>query len=281
MVDLGNGSLRQLVVWTDEQAHGVDEQTDGIGGIEAESLVRDDGHLGHLFHEILGDEGDDGIGTDEDGHLFLGGTGCQQFADGILEPLEHLRLIILSRQKFDAHETLVSTLVRYLLHHVGVCSPQLTGLCLVDLLQRQVFEVGSLFEEGIIEGDDATLGTKVRVEATCIHLSVIKLTFDVVEQAPVTGTPTVDALFHIAYDEVLAALMTHRLVEEHTEVLPLYGGGVLELVDHHMFQLGTDLLKDERRVAVADEGMEQLLGVAQQEAVRILVQFMHLLFDAT
>ena len=140
--------------------------------------------------------------------------------------------------------------------------------------------MGSLFEEGVIEGDDATLGTKVRVEATCIHLSVIKLTFDVVEQAPVTGTPTVDALFHIAHDEVLAALMTHCLVEEHTEVLPLYGGGVLELIDHHMFQLGTDLLKDERRVAVADEGMEQLLGVAQQEAVRILVQFMHLLFDA-
>ena len=134
MVDLGNGSLRQLVVWTDEQAHGVDEQTDGIGGIESECLVGNDSHLGHLFHEILGDEGDDGIGTDEDGHLLLGGTGCQQFADGILEPLEHLRLIILSRQKFDAHETLVSTLVRYLLHHVGVCSPQLTGLCLVDLL---------------------------------------------------------------------------------------------------------------------------------------------------
>ena len=84
VVDLGNGSLRQLVVWTDEQAHSVDEQTDGIGGIEAESLVGNDSHLGHLFHEILGDERDDGIGTDEDGHLLLGGTGFQQFADGLL-----------------------------------------------------------------------------------------------------------------------------------------------------------------------------------------------------
>ena len=97
VVDLGNGSLSQLVVRTNEQAHGVDEQTDGIGGIEAEGLVGDDGHLRHLFHEILGDEGDDGIGTNEDGHLFLGGTGCQQFADGLLESLEHLCLIILGR----------------------------------------------------------------------------------------------------------------------------------------------------------------------------------------
>ena len=71
--------------------------------------------------------------------------------------MEHLRLIILSRQKFDTHEALVSTLVRYLLHHIGVSSFQLIGLCLVDLLQRQVFEAGGLFEEGVIEGDDATL----------------------------------------------------------------------------------------------------------------------------
>ena len=157
VVDLGNGSLRQLVVGMDEQAHGVDEQTDGVGGIEAESLVGDDGHLGHLFHEILGDEGDDGIGTDKDGHLFLGGTGCQQFADGLLEPMEHLCLIILGRQEFYAHKPLVSSVVRYLLHHIGVSSFQLIGLCLVDLLQRQVFEAGGLFEEGVIEGDDATL----------------------------------------------------------------------------------------------------------------------------
>ena len=40
--------------------------------------------------------------------------------------------------------------------------------------------------------------------------------------------------------------MAHGLVEEHTEVLPLYGGGVLELIDHHMLQLGPDLLEDER-----------------------------------
>ena len=74
--------------------------------------------------------------------------------------------------------------------------------------------------------------------------------------------------------------MAHRLVEEHAEVLPLYGGGVLKLINHHMLQLGTDLLENERRVAVADEGVKQLLGVAEEEAVGVLVQFVYLLFDA-
>ena len=75
--------------------------------------------------------------------------------------------------------------------------------------------------------------------------------------------------------------MAHRLVEQHAEVLPLNGGGILELVDHHVLQLGADLLEDEGRVAVADQGVEQLLGVAEQKSVGIGIQFVDLLFDAT
>ena len=40
--------------------------------------------------------------------------------------------------------------------------------------------------------------------------------------------------------------MAHALLQQHLEVLPLYGGGVLELINHHMFQLRTNLLKDKR-----------------------------------
>ena len=39
--------------------------------------------------------------------------------------------------------------------------------------------------------------------------------------------------------------MTHGLLQQYAEVLPLYGGGVLELVDHHMLKLCADLLEDE------------------------------------
>ena len=74
--------------------------------------------------------------------------------------------------------------------------------------------------------------------------------------------------------------MAHGLLQQHTEVLPLDGRGILKLIDHHVLQLGADLLEDEGRVALANECVQQLLGVAQQEAVGILVQFMYLLLDA-
>ena len=75
--------------------------------------------------------------------------------------------------------------------------------------------------------------------------------------------------------------MTHRLVQENLEVLPLYGGGILKLVDHHLFKLGPDLLEDKWRVATVDECMKQVLCITQQETVGLLVELAYLLFDAT
>ena len=74
--------------------------------------------------------------------------------------------------------------------------------------------------------------------------------------------------------------MAHGLGQQNAEVLPLHGAGILELVDHDVLELGTDLLEDKGRVALADEGVEQLLGVAEQEAVGIGIERAHLLFDA-
>ena len=74
----------------------------------------------------------------------------------------------------------------------------------------------------------------------------MKLLFDIIQQAPVTGTPAIDALFDVANDKVRASFVTHRLVEQHAEVLPLNGTCVLELVNHHVFQLGTYFFKDKR-----------------------------------
>ena len=132
VVGLGDGGLRQLVVGTDEEPHGADEQTDGVGGVETEGLVGDDGHLGHLLHEILGDEGDDAIGAHEDGYLLQGGTGGQEFADGRRQVLEDLRLVVVGREEVDADEALVGAVCRDLLDDVGVGPFELGGLGLVD-----------------------------------------------------------------------------------------------------------------------------------------------------
>ena len=80
-----------------------------------------------------------------------------------------------------------------------------------------------------------------------------ELLLNTVEQAPVAGTPAVDALLDVAYNEVLRIAVAHGLLQQHLEILPLDGGGVLELVNHDVLQLGADLFKDEGRVAVVDE----------------------------
>ena len=74
--------------------------------------------------------------------------------------------------------------------------------------------------------------------------------------------------------------MAHGLVEQHLEVLPLHGAGVLELVDHDVLQLSANLLEDEGRVAAVDECVQQLLRVAEQKSVGLVVELAHLLLDA-
>ena len=74
--------------------------------------------------------------------------------------------------------------------------------------------------------------------------------------------------------------MAHALVEQHLEVHPLHGAGVLELVNHDVFQMAAHLLENERRIAFADEPVQQVLGVAEQEPVGLVVQVPHLVFDA-
>ena len=47
-----------------------------------------------------------------------------------------------------------------------------------------------------------------------------------------------------------------------------------------MRQLGSRLLEDEGAVGVVYQPVEQLLGVAQKEAVGVVVELSHLLLDA-
>ena len=47
-----------------------------------------------------------------------------------------------------------------------------------------------------------------------------------------------------------------------------------------MLQLGSYLLEDKRRVAVLDKGVQQLLGVAKQEAIGLFVHVAYFSFYA-
>ena len=102
---LHNGSLRELVVGVGEQAQGLYKQTDGVGGIEAESFVGDNSHLGHLLHEVAGNGWDILIDAHEDSYLLLGNALGTKRGDGFGNLFERGRLVIIGRQQADADQS--------------------------------------------------------------------------------------------------------------------------------------------------------------------------------
>ena len=223
--------------------------------VQSERFIRHDLHLRHLLQEILGNHRYLVVYTYQDGDLSLGYASFRQFADGVCHLLEGNHLIVFCRQKCHANFSCSLAPFRNLLHHVGIGSLQLFRLFGIQFLLLLILYLCRMTEEVVVEGDDVPLRTVVLLQGDRLYLLLTELLFDVIQQPPVTRTPTVDALFYITHDEVRTAFVTHRLVEEHTEVLPLHRTGILELIDHHVLQLGTDLLKDKGGVAALDQGM--------------------------
>ena len=73
--------------------------------------------------------------------------------------------------------------------------------------------------------------------------------------------------------------MAHAFLQQYLEILPLDGTGILELVYHDMLQLGANLFKNERRVAVLDEFVQELLRIAKEESVCLAVHLPYFPFD--
>ena len=94
---------------------------------------------------------------------------------------------------------------------------------------------------------------------------------DIVEQSPIAGSPSVDALFYVTYDKVAGIFSTHGFFEQHFKVLPLYCTGILKLVNHYMVELSANLFKDEWRITILYQWIEQGLSIAQKETVCLSV----------
>ena len=277
---LHDGGLGELVVGVYQEAQGTDDEADSTRGVEAEGFVGDDAHSGHDGQEMAGDNGDGGIVAHEDGDAALADVLGHKRGYDVCHLLEHALFIIGCGQQSDVYQSSVLALVGYQLFYVGIGLLELFGLEGTEFLLGEILELGGMAEEGVVERDDATLRTVVGLEVARLNLLLGELVLDAVEQSPIARAPTVDALLHVAHDEVGGVLVAHGLGEQHVEVAPLDGGGVLELVDHDVLYLGTYLLEDKGGVALADERVEQLLGVAEQESVVGLVEGVHLLFDA-
>ena len=254
LVELGHSGLGQHVGRVRQQVQGLDDEAYRYRCVQTERLVAHQLDVGPVCAYVLCYQRYTLVDAHQYGDALLANTLADEPVDGFNHPRQYLLLIVLLGQQGNADISVPPALLWHFLPHVGVGGAQLLGSRGVILTDALVLHLCGRREEGIVEVDDVALRAVVRVQRTHVQLLVGpgELAVDSVEQAPVARTPAVYALLHIAHDEVLGVHMAHALLQQYLEVLPLHGGGVLELVYHHVLQLRAYLLKDKRRVAVFD-----------------------------
>ena len=205
---------------------------------------------------------------------------------GCRDALHHERgrvgfVVGLSRQQLHLYASHLRprAVCGYELHHVRVGFLKLRSHHVRPRIGNALaLKHGSMGEERVVKIYNVALRAIVGFQTVlmgCVR-RVLKLGVYVVEQAPVAFAPSVDALLHVAHDEVCSAvLMTETLEQQDLEVGPLNGARVLKLVNHDVVDLRAYLLIYERRVVLPYEPVEHILCVAKQEAVVLNVVFAH------
>ena len=99
-----------------------------------------------------------------------------------------------------------------------------------------------------------------------------------VEQGPVRVAEAVDALLHVAHDQVVVA-RAETVGHQRAEVAPLQRTGVLKLVDEIMPDARASLLVNEGDIAAVDDAREQFGGVGDEHAVLLVASTANLAGD--
>ena len=207
----------------------------------------------------------------------------QQVVDGVGKYGERVFFVAFGWQQPDTHESLGLCLFCLLLH-VGIGCFYLLRIIPVCIAFVSVFGVYGREKECVVEIDDILLGAVVDVERYHVNGVSGECFCDIAEQAPFSGSPSVDALLYVSHYEVVCRPLGRGLgvaqtfAEQHLEVFPLHYARVLELVDHDVVEMCSYLLEDERRVGVVYHHAQQVLCVAEQESVGFGVHLFHLVF---
>ena len=197
--------------------------------------------------EIFGDEFYLGVVSSEDSYLFGSHSLFHQISDVVGEEREVslLEIVGLTYQCY-VDITLILVVGQHLLLHITIGFMQLLSTHSVEFLHPCLLCLSHESEEGVVESYDIGGRAVVGRERLDANLPIDKFPVDAVEQSPVARSPSVDALFYIAHDEVGSILSAHALFEQHLEVVPLYATGILKLIDHDMVESCANLLEDER-----------------------------------
>ena len=173
--------------------------------------------------------------------------------------------------------------VRNSLADIAICAFQLFTFLRTFICQVFNLQLYGFCEKSIVKLNDVSIRAVVGIQSFYAYsfCTFIKFFIDIIEQSPVAGSPSVDTLFYVTYDKIAGIFSTHGFFEQYFKVLPLYGTGILKLINHYMVELSSNLFKDEWRITILNQRIEQSLCVAQKETVRLSVHLPHLFIYAS
>ena len=223
----------EFVFFIGHQPHGIYDDGHGDRRTEDESLVGYDVHFRHIVLEVVCGILYFFLVSCEYGNLVLWRAVIDELPDGVGKVFHDGVFFSVGLHHLDAYIAGVGFTFRHILTHVGIGRTQFHGFSPHHLLQPFLLFFCGEDEELVVEVDYLPARTVVGVEGQYFQQRVIivEFLFDAVEQPPVTVAPTVDALFHVAHNQVVGA-MAHALVEKHLEVVPLQCACILKLVYH-------------------------------------------------
>ena len=122
-------------------------------------------------------------------------------------------------------------------------------------------------EQGVIERDDMTATPPVISQ--CLLAGQLRreiLPYLLVQQFPVGVPEAIDALLHVAHDQVCLA-PREAIPQQWEKIMPLHGAGILKLVDHVMVDPRAGLLIDKGCVAPVDHPAQQIGRIGDEHHV--------------
>ena len=133
-------------------------------------------------------------------------------------------------------------------------------------------------DHGVVETYDERQASTVVGEVLLQDIFRAEIFGDLrVENPPVAAPPSVDRLFDVSDDEYGNAVgLRHRISEQRQEIPPFAPGGILELVDHEVFEPAADLFVNERGLVVLDELREDVFCLREEQVTGFVATRQHL-----
>ena len=133
------------------------------------------------------------------------------------------------------------------------------------------YHLRHLHEDCIIEVHNLLPTSEIRIEGLNVRDCII---FDIRQSRPVSTTPAIDTLLHIAHQHTTIT-MCNILHKEIAQIGPLQFGGVLEFIDHHVVKLRASSFKHKRSFTLSHHFGKKNRSISQEESVVLRIELLH------